>query len=554
MNKLKNKRRHPYYIFVFGGVMSGIGKGVITGSIGAILKTRGFVVSCMKIDPYLNIDAGTMNPTEHGEVFVTYDGMETDQDIGNYERFLNQDISSANYMTSGMVFKTLIENERKLLFKGKCVEIVPHIPNEIIRRIKLASKKSKSDILIVEVGGTVGEYQNMLFIEAARMMKIQNPENVLFVLVSYLPTPPTIGEMKTKPTQYAVRTMNMAGIQPDFLIARAEHEIDDKRKEKLSIFCNLTPDHIFSSPDLRSIYEVPLRLESQDICNKIMRHFKSVSKKNNKTYSIQHWQDLIYKIHSNLPKIRIGIVGKYFRTGRYTLSDSYISVIEAIKHAAWAQNLDPEMIWLDPDEYEFNPSKLKQLREFDGIIVPGGFGSRGVNGKILTIKYVRENKIPYLGLCFGMQLATVEFARNILNFRHANTTEIDLRTPYPVIDTLPEQKILLKEKKYGGSMRLGQYPCKIKKGTLAFKSYKATKIVERHRHRYEFNNKYKKAFESKGFIFSGINEDRNLVEIIELSNHPFFIGTQFHPEFISRPFKPHALFMNFIKSAYNIKK
>jgi CTP synthase len=543
----------PYYVFVFGGVMSGIGKGVITASIGALLKASGLKTSCMKIDPYLNVDAGTMNPTEHGEVFVTFDGLEVDQDIGNYERFLHQDISRLNYMTSGLVFKTIIDNERSFKYGGKCVEVVPHIPDEIIRRIKLAASKSKLDALIIEIGGTVGEYQNLLFVEAARMMKIQNPDNVAFILVSYLPTPPHIGEIKTKPTQYAVRTLNMAGIQPDFLFARAQYILDNKRKEKLSIFCNLKPRNIISAPDMESIYEVPLQLKKENLINIIMRHMKLKLKirKN----ALENWENLVNKIHSkDFPKIKIGIVGKYFKSGRYTLSDSYISVIEAIKHACFNQNLTPEITWLDSDKYEQNLNKINELKQFDGIIVPGGFGSRGVIGKMLTIKFCRENFIPYLGLCYGMQLALIEFAQNVLKIKDANTTEVDPKTKNPIIDTMPEQKILLKEKRYGGSMRLGQYSCNLIKGTKAFNIYKSNKIFERHRHRYEFNNKYKKIFEKNGVVFSGINLERNLVEIMELKNHPFFIGTQFHPEFLSRPFNPHPLFMEFIKTANNLRK
>ncbi len=552
----RKKGKGPYYIFIFGGVMSGIGKGIVSGSIGALLKSAGFRTSCMKIDPYLNVDAGTMNPTEHGEVFVTYDGMETDQDIGSYERFLHEEISAANYMTSGSVFKTVIDNERTLKYDGRCVEVVPHIPNEIIRRIKLAVKKSQLDFLIVEVGGTVGEYQNMLFVEAARMMKIQNPTNVAFILVGYLPTPPHIGEMKTKPTQYAVRTLNMAGIQPDLLIARAQNKIDEKRKEKLSIFCNLSINHIISAPDMESIYQVPLELLRENIVKIILRHFNlSIKKDLKKSIFLKKWQELVKKINlRSALKVRIGISGKYFRSGRYTLSDSYISVIEAIKHASWANNIQPEIIWLDSEKYEKNPSLLKELAYFDGIIVPGGFGSRGVEGKILTIEFARKNLIPYLGLCYGMQLACIEIARNVLNLKDANTTEVDPNTKNPVIDTMPEQKVFLKEKHFGGSMRLGQYLCDIKKGTIAFKAYKKNKILERHRHRYEFNNQYKSIFESAGVIFSGINKERSLVEIMELKNHPFFLGTQFHPEFKSRPLKPHPLFQAFIKAALRRSK
>lgn len=552
----RKKGKGPYYIFIFGGVMSGIGKGIVSGSIGALLKSAGFRTSCMKIDPYLNVDAGTMNPTEHGEVFVTYDGMETDQDIGSYERFLHEEISAANYMTSGSVFKTVIDNERTLKYDGRCVEVVPHIPNEIIRRIKLAVKKSQLDFLIVEVGGTVGEYQNMLFVEAARMMKIQNPTNVAFILVGYLPTPPHIGEMKTKPTQYAVRTLNMAGIQPDLLIARAQNKIDEKRKEKLSIFCNVSINHIISAPDMESIYQMPLELLKENIVKIILRHFNLPIKKDlKKSIFLKKWQELVKKINSRSAlKVRIGISGKYFRSGRYTLSDSYISVIEAIKHASWANNIQPEIIWLDSEKYEKNPSLVKELADFDGIIVPGGFGSRGVEGKILTIEFARKKLVPYLGLCYGMQLACIEIARNVLNLKDANTTEVDPNTKNPVIDTMPEQKVFLKEKYFGGSMRLGQYLCDIKNGTIAFRAYKKNKILERHRHRYEFNNQYKSIFESAGVIFSGINKERSLVEIMELKNHPFFLGTQFHPEFKSRPLKPHPLFQAFIKAALQRSK
>lgn len=542
------------YIFVVGGVMSGIGKGIATASIASLLENRSFNVTAVKIDPYINVDAGTMNPIEHGEVFVTEDGLESDQDLGNYERFLNKNIYRANYMTTGLVYKTVIENERALKYEGKCVEVVPHIPEEVIRRIKLAGKKSKSDFVLVEIGGTVGEYQNILYLEAARMMKIENPNSVLFVLVSYLPVPGNLGEMKTKPTQYAVRTLNSAGIQPDIIIARSSQALDEPRKKKLSIFCNIPSENIISAPDVKSIYEVPINFEKEQLTLRILKKFGIQAKKNGHT----SWSKLIQKIARAKREVKIGIVGKYFDTGKFTLSDSYISVIEAIKHASWAEGAIPKIDWLNAKDFETNPNAVKTLSGYDGIIVPGGFGSRGVEGKIKAIKYAREHKIPYFGLCYGMQLATVEFARNVAGMKNANSTEINPKTPYPVIDILPEQVDNLQEKKLGGSMRLGAYKCRPAKNTIALKAYGKNLISERHRHRYEVNNKLRDKIEKAGLIFSGLNPEKNLVEIIELpttgsKGHPFFLGVQFHPELKSRPFAPHPLFLEFIRASLKKK-
>lgn len=534
--------------------MSGIGKGIATASIASLLENRSFNVTAVKIDPYINVDAGTMNPIEHGEVFVTEDGLESDQDLGNYERFLNKNIYRANYMTTGLVYKTVIENERALKYEGKCVEVVPHIPEEVIRRIKLAGKKSKSDFVLVEIGGTVGEYQNILYLEAARMMKIENPNSVLFVLVSYLPVPGNLGEMKTKPTQYAVRTLNSAGIQPDIIIARSSQALDEPRKKKLSIFCNIPSENIISAPDVKSIYEVPINFEKEQLTLRILKKFGIQAKKNGHT----SWSKLIQKIARAKREVKIGIVGKYFDTGKFTLSDSYISVIEAIKHASWAEGAIPKIDWLNAKDFETNPNAVKTLSGYDGIIVPGGFGSRGVEGKIKAIKYAREHKIPYFGLCYGMQLATVEFARNVAGMKNANSTEINPKTPYPVIDILPEQVDNLQEKKLGGSMRLGAYKCRPAKNTIALKAYGKNLISERHRHRYEVNNKLRDKIEKAGLIFSGLNPEKNLVEIIELpttgsKGHPFFLGVQFHPELKSRPFAPHPLFLEFIRASLKKK-
>lgn len=551
------------YIFVTGGVMSGIGKGVATSSIGALLQARGFNVTAVKIDQYLNVDAGTMNPVEHGEVFVTEDGMETDQDIGNYERFLDKNISGDNYMTSGSVYLSVIQGERNLNYEGRCVEVVPDIPNEVLRRLRIVERKTKADFVLVEIGGTVGEYQNLLFLEAARMLHLQHPEDVLFVLVSYLPVPGMIGEMKTKPTQYAVRSLNSAGIQPDIIVARSEQIIDEPRKRKLSIFCNVEPADIIAAPDIHgSIYEVPLNFEKDGIAKRILHKFDL----RERPLDLKDWAALVNTIRKeNKKEVRIGVVGKYFETGNFILADSYISVLEAIKHAAWAHNRNPVIQWLNADDFETDKKKLEVLKKYDGIVVPGGFGKRGVEGKIKAIGYCRRNKIPFFGLCYGMQLATIEFARNVLGFKDAHTTEVDPKTSHPVIDIMAEQSRNLQEKKMGGTMRLGSYACELLPGTQAQRTYAAADfpaekqknggllIQERHRHRYELNNEYRKQLEGAGMVISGVNPQRDLAEIIELPGHPFFVGTQFHPEFQSRPLRPHPLFLAFIKAAIGKK-
>jgi len=533
------------YIFISGGVMSGIGKGVATASIGKILKSKGFRVTAVKIDPYINVDAGTMNPIEHGEIFVTEDGTECDQDIGYYERFLDLNLTTDNYITTGRVYQAVINRERNLEYQGKCVEVVPDIPKEVILRITKAAKKAKADFTLIEIGGTVGEYQNLLFLEAARMMKLSRPKDVLFILVSYLPVPKMIGEMKTKPTQYAVRTLNMAGIQPDIIIARSQNPVDEPRKRKISIFCNVATEDVISAPDIASIYEVPLNFEKENLSNRILKKIGLRSRKNN----LRDWKKLIRTIKTAKKKVRIGIVGKYFETGKFTLMDSYISVIEAIKQACWFHKKRPEISWLSAIKYEKDSQSVKELKNYDGIIVPGGFGSRGVEGKIKAIEFCRKNKIPFLGLCLGMQLATIEFARNVCGLEKASSTEFSPNSKVAVIDVMPDQKALLKEKRYGGTMRLGSYKCKIKPKTASFRAYRLSNISERHRHRYELNNSFRARLEAKGMVMAGINPERDLVEIIELPNHPFFVGTQFHPEFQTRPLDPHPLYREFIRAA-----
>ena len=538
------------YIFVAGGVMSGIGKGVATASIGRILKSKGFKVTAIKIDPYINVDAGTMNPIEHGEVFVTEDGIECDQDIGNYERFLDENIYNDNYMTTGKVYQTVINKERNLEYNGKCVEVIPDIPNEVISIIKRAGAKVNADFVLIEIGGTVGEYQNILFLEAARMLKISHPKDVLFILVSYMPVPEIIGEMKTKPTQYAVRTLNSAGIQPDIILARSIMALDERRKQKLSNFCNIMPEDIISAPDVKSIYEVPVNFEKENLGNRILKKFNLKSKKSD----LKEWEALV-KIIKNSPKpIEIGIVGKYFESGKFTLTDSYISVIEAVKHATFAQHKKPNITWISAEDFEKNPASLKNLNNFDGVIVPGGFGNRGVEGKIKAIKYCRKNKIPFLGLCLGMQLAVIEFARNVCGLKDATSAEFNKKSKNILIDVMDEQKALLEKKNYGGTMRLGSYRCELTPNTKSFKAYGQKNITERHRHRYELNNQYRKSLQAKGMVMAGLNTEKDLVEIIELKEHPFFVATQFHPEFKSRPLKPHPLFSEFIKSSTKKRK
>lgn len=546
------------YIFVVGGVMSGVGKGVASASIGRILQEYGYKVSAIKIDPYINVDAGTMNPIEHGEVFVTDDGLESDQDLGNYERFLSEDMHRINYMTTGAVYESVIHKERNLEYKGKCVEVVPHIPEEVIGRIEACAKKTHADFVLIEIGGTVGEYQNLLFLEAGRMMKLKYPEKVAFVMVSYLPIPDKIGEMKTKPTQYAVRTLNSSGIQPDFIIARSRAKLDKPRKNKIATFCNIKEEDVISAPDIESIYDVPINFEKDKLGERIIKKFGMKAVKNKKEE--KKWLDLVIKIKKanegadkTTKKIKIAMIGKYFTTGDFVLSDSYISVIEAVKHASWQAGCKPEIEWLDSETYEKNSKKLKDLLKYNGIIVPGGFGSRGVEGKIKAIQFAREKKIPYFGLCYGMQLAVVETARNLAGMKNANTTEINLNTPYPVIDISEDQKENVKNSRYGGSMRLGSFPCELKKETISQKAYKEKTILERHRHRYELNNEYRDKLEKAGLIMAGINREKNLVEIVESKNHPFFVGVQFHPEFKSRPLQPHPLFREFINACLKIK-
>ncbi len=530
--------------------MSGVGKGVATSSMGLILNQRGYKVNLVKIDPYLNVDAGTMNPTEHGEVFVLKSGLETDQDMGNYERFLGRDLGPEDYMTSGMVYQTVIERERALEYGGKCVEAVPHVRDEILRRIQKAASNNGSRVSVIEIGGTVGDFQNALFIDAARVMKLQHPDDVIFVMVSYLPVPNTLGEMKTKPTQSAVRELNSYGVQPDFIIARSNGPMDERRKEKLAISCSVRPDRIISAPDVESIYDVPLNLEKDHIGDSLLEALKL--EKNTVEADLDDWRDFVEKTRAEgKPKVTIGIVGKYFDTGDFVLSDAYLSVIEAIKFSSAAAGVKAKIEWVNAKDFE-KGTDVSILEKYDGVIVPGGFGETGIEGKIKAARFCRENGIPYFGLCYGLHMMVIEYARNVLGLKEAHTVEINPETLQPVIDVMPDQKQNIAEGKFGGTMRLGSYPCTLEKGTIAQAAYGADVVEERHRHRYEVNPEYIPQLEKEGLVFSGKSPDGVLMEIAELPKkaHPFYLGCQFHPELQARPLTPHPLFTRFMEVAH----
>jgi len=515
------------YIVITGGVLSGLGKGVTTASIGRILKDKGYSVIPIKIDGYVNVDPGTMNPYEHGEVFVLDDGSETDLDLGHYERFLNVDLTKDSNITTGEIYKTVIEKERKGDYLGKTVQIIPHITDEIKARLL----KFKADIILIEIGGTIGDMENMIFVETCRQLSRENNNKFLFVHLAYVPVIGS-GEQKTKPTQRSVKELLSLGIQPDIIIGRSQEELSEKTRQKIALFCGVRPEEVLSDPDLDDTYKLPILFNKQDLANIII---KKLNLERKPTYTFK-WESLVEKIHKYEEEVTIGIVGKY--TG---LEDAYLSIKEAFKHAGSVNSCKVNLEWLESDGIS-----TTELSSFDGILVPGGFGSRGAEGKISAIKYAREKKIPFLGICFGLQLAVVEYARNVCNLDTANTTEVDPKTSHPVIDLIPEQKNI---DELGGTMRLGAYKCAIKKDSLAYKLYVENEISERHRHRWEVNPAYVKILEENGLVISGSYPDRNLVEIIELPEHPFFIASQFHPEFKSRPEKPAPLFVGLVRGS-----
>ncbi|OGI15960.1 CTP synthase [Candidatus Micrarchaeota archaeon RBG_16_49_10] len=546
------------YIFVSGGVMSSVGKGIVASSISLLLKRHGFKVVPVKCENYFNVDSGTINPIEHGDPFLCEDGLEADMDLGNYERFLNQKMGKDNFVTMGQIFKTVIDRERSMGYKGEDVEAIPHVCDEIIRRIKDAGEKGKADFVVIELGGTVGEYQNVLYYEASRVMALEKG-SVIHIHVSYVPIPPHIGEPKTKPTQLSIRQLMAMGIQPDIVILRSEGDVDDQRRYKLALTCNIQPKNVFSNPNVGCVYSVPLLLHKQGIDNVILELFGMKAK----GIDMSDWERLAKKVKEKKGEVKISIVGKYFGTGNYSLADSYFALLEAIRHACWELNVNPVFNFINSEKREKDVEEL--LKGSQGIIVPIGWGARGVEGKIKAIKFAREKKIPFLGLCYGMQLACVEFARDVIGWKGAQSSEVDPKTPYPILHEIPFNKKYQVIKGDGTSMRLGAYDCVLKKGTYVYKIYenhnafkdkKKGLVSERHRHRFEFNNKYRDEFEKNGLVISGTSPDNFFVEMIELpqSVHPFFIGTQGHPEYKSTPIEPHPLFLEFIKSSIKMKK
>ena len=530
------------YIFVFGGVISGLGKGIVASSLGYLLKSKGLKVTIQKLDPYLNVDPGTMNPFQHGEVFVLDDGSETDLDLGHYERFIDESLKSSNTTSSGRVYWDVLERERKGDYLGDTIQVIPHITNEIKRRIATVNKNKKYDVVIAEVGGTVGDIEGLPFYEAIRQFRLEiGKENVAIIHTTLLPFINAAGEIKTKPTQHSVMKLREIGLEPNFLVCRTEsnNHLNSNLKKKLGLFCNVETDHVFESPDVETIYEIPLVLHKQKfdtyIINKL--NIKGIKKDKN----IQYLDNFVKKFKSPKHQVNIAICGKY-----NDLHDAYKSILEAFIHASTHNNVKANVKWVDTEQLELKKNQKPQFKNIHGILIPGGFGNRGIEGKILASQYARENKIPFFGICLGMQCAVIEYARNVCAFKDANSTEFNDKTPYPVIDIMLDQKNITHK---GATMRLGSYNCDIKKDSLIYKSYKTVKIKERHRHRYEFNNKYLKKMEGKGLIVGGINKKLNLVETVELKNHPWFVGVQFHPELKSRLMNAHPLFDSFIKSA-----
>jgi CTP synthase len=534
------------YIFISGGVLSSLGKGITTSSLAMLLQSKGYAVTVVKCENYLNIDSGLINPLEHGDAFLCEDGTETDMDLGNYERFLGKNLGSHNFITMGQIYKAVIDRERENGYGGEDIEAIPHVTDEIIAKIKFAAQKDQAEICLVELGGTAGEYQNVLYYEASRIMKLRERDTVVHVHVSYLPTPQHIGEPKTKPTQLSVKQLNAMSIQPDFLVARTEGDLDARRRDRLALFCNIQAEDIIMNQDLKSIYQVPLNFHKQGFDTKVLRKLGL----EDHDVDISSWEAFVKKaLAKKTKKIRLAIVGKYFKTGDYNLKDSYHALFEALDHASIHEGIELEILSINSQVIEKDGTK--QLEGVQAIIVPIGWGARGTEGKIAAIKYARENKIPYLGLCYGLQLAAVEFARNVVGLGGANSSEIDEHTKYPIVHDIPFDPKYQRIKGNGVSMRLGAYTSIIKPGTLARTIYGKIEISERHRHRYEFNNDYRKQLTDKGFVISATSPDDFFVEMIELPQdvHPFFLATQAHPEYKSRPLSPHPVFLAFLNAA-----
>jgi CTP synthase len=530
------------YIFVTGGVVSSLGKGITAASLGRLLKNRGLNVTIQKFDPYINVDPGTMSPYQHGEVFVTDDGAETDLDLGHYERFIDINLNKYSNVTTGKIYSTVLKKERRGDYLGGTVQVIPHITNEIKERVFRAGKETNADVVITEIGGTVGDIESLPFLEAIRQIKSDvGRDNVMYIHCTLVPYIKAAGEMKTKPTQHSVKELRSLGIQPNVIVVRTEMPISQEMKDKIALFCDIDPKAVIEARDADTLYAVPLALQEQKLDQIVCEHLKLDCQEADMT----EWKALVDKVRNLSNKTKIALVGKYV-----ALQDAYISVVEALRHAGYAFDTDVEIKWINAEHVtKENVSEL--LGDVDGILVPGGFGDRGVEGKIVAAQYARENKVPFLGICLGMQIACIEYARHVLNLEGAHSAEIDPNTKYPIIDLLPEQKDV---EDLGGTLRLGLYPCKLVPGTNAYAAYNKEVVYERHRHRYEFNNTFRQQMEEAGFVFSGTSPDGRLVEIIELKDHPWFVASQFHPEFTSRPTRPQPLFRDFVKAAISTKQ
>jgi CTP synthase len=525
------------YIFVTGGVVSSLGKGITAASLGRLLKNRGLNVTIQKFDPYINVDPGTMSPYQHGEVFVTDDGAETDLDLGHYERFIDINLNKYSNVTTGKIYSAVIRKERRGDYLGGTVQVIPHITNEIKERVFRAGRETNADVVITEIGGTVGDIESLPFLEAIRQIKSDiGRENVMYIHCTLVPYIKAAGEMKTKPTQHSVKELRSLGIQPNVIVVRTEMPMPQEMKEKIALFCDIDPKAVIEARDADTLYAVPLMLQEQKLDQIVCEHLKLDCKEADMT----EWKALVEKVRNLSRTTKIALVGKYVE-----LQDAYISVVEALRHAGYVFDTDIEIKWIN-SEYVNRENVAELLGDADGILVPGGFGDRGIEGKIEAIRYAREQKVPFLGICLGMQLASIEFARNVVGLKEAHSAEFDPNTPHPIIDLLPEQKDI---EDLGGTLRLGLYPCKLQEGTLAYAAYQDEVIYERHRHRYEFNNHYRQMMEQHGFVFSGTSPDGRLVEIIELKDHPWFVAAQFHPEFTSRPTRPQPLFREFVKAS-----
>ncbi|MBU8905855.1 CTP synthase [Desertibacillus haloalkaliphilus] len=527
------------YIFVTGGVVSSLGKGITAASLGRLLKNRGLKVTIQKFDPYINVDPGTMSPYQHGEVFVTDDGAETDLDLGHYERFIDINLSQNSNVTTGKIYSTVLKKERRGDYLGGTVQVIPHVTNEIKERVFRAGRETNADVVITEIGGTVGDIESLPFLEAIRQIKSDvGVDHVMYIHCTLIPYLAAAGEMKSKPTQHSVKELRSLGIQPNVIVVRTENPVPQDMKEKIALFCDINKNSVIEARDADTLYQVPLDLQAQKLDQIVCDHLSLRCSQADMT----EWKALVEKVQNLSARTTIALVGKYV-----ALPDAYLSVAESLRHAGYTYDADIDIKWINSEEVtEENVAEL--LQNVDGVLVPGGFGDRGIEGKITAIKYARENKVPFLGICLGMQLASVEYARNVLGLDGANSAELNPETSYPIIDLLPEQKDV---EDLGGTLRLGLYPCKLEEGSKAFEAYGEPVVYERHRHRYEFNNEYREQMEKAGFIFSGTSPDGRLAEIIEIKDHPFFVASQFHPEFVSRPTRPQPLFREFINASLN---